>query len=91
MKNHNVSPLIPQVIDRLRGCTLFTKVNIHWGYNNIQIKGDKWKAAFLTPEGLFKPTVMFFWPHQLPGHFPNDDEHHLLNQGCSRMAISLYG
>jgi hypothetical protein len=22
--------------------------------------GDEWKAAFLTPEGLFKPTVMFF-------------------------------
>ncbi len=61
MKNRNVSPLIPQVIDRLRGCTLFTKVDVRWGYNNIRIKeGDEWKAAFLTPEGLFKPTVMFF-------------------------------
>ena len=40
---------------------MFTKVNIHWWYNNIQIKeGDEWKAAFLTPEGLFEPTVMFF-------------------------------
>jgi len=40
---------------------LFTKVNIRWGYNNIRIKpGDKWKVAFLTPEGLFKPTIMFF-------------------------------
>ncbi len=28
MKNRNVSPLIPQVIDRLQGCTLFTKVDI---------------------------------------------------------------
>src|SRR6266478_3031800 len=37
----NVSPLIPQVIDRLRGCTLFTKVDVRWGYNNIRIKeGD---------------------------------------------------
>ncbi len=61
MKNRNVSPLIPQVIDRLRGCTLFTKVDVRWGYNNIHIKeGDEWKAAFLTPEGLFEPTVMFF-------------------------------
>jgi len=33
--NQNVSPLIPQVIDRLRGCTLFTKVDVRWGYNNI--------------------------------------------------------
>ena len=60
-KNQNVSPLIPQTIDRLSECTLFTKFDIRWGYNNIRIKeGDEWKAAFLTPEGLFEPTVMFF-------------------------------
>jgi len=60
-KNRNVSPLIPQVVDRLTGCTLFTKFDIRWGYNNIRIKeGDEWKAAFLTPEGLFEPLVMFF-------------------------------
>ena len=23
-------------------------------------EGDKWKAAFMMPEGLFKPTIMFF-------------------------------
>jgi Reverse transcriptase (RNA-dependent DNA polymerase) len=41
--------------------TVFTKFNVRWGYNNIQIKeGDKWKATFLTPEGLFKHIVMFF-------------------------------
>jgi hypothetical protein len=34
---------------------------VHWGYNNVQIKkGDKWKAAFKTNKGLFKPTMMFF-------------------------------
>jgi len=49
------------VVNQLLECTLFTKFDICWGYNNIQIKeGDKWKAAFLTPEGLFKPLVMFF-------------------------------
>ena len=60
-KNRNISPLIPQVIDCLNGCTKFTIVDIHWGYNNIWIKeGDKGKATFLTHEGLFEPTVMFF-------------------------------
>ena len=34
-KNRNVSPLIPQVIDHLSGCTKFTVVDVHWGYNNI--------------------------------------------------------
>ena len=43
------------------GCILFTKFDVCWGYNNIQIKeGDKYKAAFLTTEGLFEPLVMFF-------------------------------
>ena len=35
--------------------------NIQWGYNNIRIKeGDEWKTVFITPYGLYKPTVMFF-------------------------------
>ncbi len=69
MCNCNISPLISQVIDRLRGCTLFTKVNVCWGYNNIQIKGDKWKATFLTPKGLFEPMVMFFRLTNSPATF----------------------
>ena len=40
-KNQNISPLIPQVIDRLAGCTLFTKFDIRWGYNTIRIKGNE--------------------------------------------------
>ena len=69
-RNRNVSLLIPSVVDRLAGCTLFTKFDIQWGYNNIRIKpGDEWKAAFLTPEGLFKPTVMFFSLTNSPATF----------------------
>lgn len=34
--------------------------NNYQSYNNIQIKEkDKWKAAFMTSERLFKLTVMF--------------------------------
>ncbi len=69
-RNRNVSPLIPQMIDRLSGCTLFMKFDIRWGYNNIRIKqGDEPKAAFLTPEGLFEPTVMFFRLTNSPATF----------------------
>ena len=69
-KNKNVSPLINQIIDCLSGCTLFTMVDICWGYNNIQIKPrDEWKAAFLTPEGLFEPMVMFFGMTNSPAMF----------------------
>ena len=65
-----MSPLISQIIDCLQGCTLFTKFDVQWGYNNICIKeGDEWKAAFLTPQGLFEPTVMFFGLTNSPAMF----------------------
>src|ERR1700755_2638598 len=54
-------PLISELIHDLAGKKLFSKFDVRWGYNNIRIKkGDEWKAAFKTSEGLFKPTVMFF-------------------------------
>jgi hypothetical protein len=63
-------PLIPELIDRLNSCSLYTKFNIRWGYNNIRIKrGDEWKAVFITNEGLFEPTVMFFGLTNSPATF----------------------
>jgi Reverse transcriptase (RNA-dependent DNA polymerase) len=54
-------PLILELIDCLSGHSLYTKLDICWGCNNIQIKeGDEWKVAFITNEGLFEPTIMFF-------------------------------
>jgi len=70
IKNKYPLPLIPQLVDQLRGCSLYTKFNIRWGYNNICIKnGDEWKAAFMTNEGLFEPTVMFFGLMNSPATF----------------------
>ena len=40
---------------------MFTKMDLHWEYNNVQIKkGDKWKVAFMCYHSLFEPLVMFF-------------------------------
>jgi len=48
-------------LDKFKNAKYFTKLDIRWGYNNIQIKeGDEWKAAFKTKLGLFEPTIMFF-------------------------------
>jgi len=70
IKNKYPLPLIPQLVDRLRGCSLYTKFDIRWGYNNVCIKeGDEWKAAFMTNEGLFEPTVMFFGLTNSPATF----------------------
>jgi Reverse transcriptase (RNA-dependent DNA polymerase) len=70
IRNTYPLPLIPELIDRLSGCSLYTKFDIRWGYNNIRIKdGDEWKAAFITNEGLFEPTVMFFGLTNSPATF----------------------
>ena len=61
VKNAYPLPLILDIMDRLKGAKYFTKFDVWWGYNNIQIrKGDKWKAAFKTNQGLYEPTAMFF-------------------------------
>ena len=70
VKNAYPLPLISGLMDKIQGAKYFTKLNVHWGYNNIQIKdGDQWKAAFKTNKGLFEPTVMFFGMCNSPATF----------------------
>jgi hypothetical protein len=70
IKNCYPLPLIPQLVDCLRGATLFTRFDVEWGYNKVLIKPqDRWKAAFITNEGLYEPTVMFFRLTNSPATF----------------------
>ncbi len=70
VKNQYPLPLIPELIDRLRNATLFMKLNIHWGYNNVRIKeGDQEKGAFKMNLGLYEPCVMFFGLTNSPSTF----------------------
>ena len=63
-------PLIQELIDKVRGAKYFTKLDIQWEYNNVRIKeGDKWKTAFQTNKGLFKPLIMYFGMYNLPATF----------------------
>ena len=70
IKNKMPLPLIGEVIDKLKEAKYFNKLNFIWGYNNMQIKkGDKWKVAFLTNKGSFKPQIMYFRLCNSPGTF----------------------
>ena len=49
IKNRYPLPLISELIDQLAGAKYYSKMDVWWGYNNIQIKeGDEWKATFRT-------------------------------------------
>ena len=70
VKNKYPLPLISKLINKLQGAQYFTKLNVHWGFNTVQMKdGDKWKAAFWTNRGLYKPLVMFFGLTNSPATF----------------------
>ena len=85
IKNSYPLLLILELIDKLKGTKIFTKLDIWWGYNNVRIKeGDKWKAAFIMNKGLFEPLVMFFGLTNSPATFQTMINHlfrHLIAQG----------
>src|SRR3979490_1765570 len=61
IKNRYPLPLIPELINHLRGAKSFTKLDVRWGHNNVRTEG----AAVLiarsgTNRGLSGPLVMFF-------------------------------
>ena len=70
VKNHYPLLLITELVDRLQKAKYFTKLDVWWGYNNVQLKdGDKWKAAFRTNCRLFELLVMMFGLMNAPATF----------------------
>jgi len=70
IKNNYPLSLISDVVENIGMKKVFTKIDLRWDYNNVRIKeGDEWKAAFMTPEGSFEPTVMFFGLTNSPATF----------------------
>ena len=61
IKNQCPIPLISELITQLHGTIYFTKLDVCWGFNNVQICNRYgWKATFHTNHGLFEPQVTFF-------------------------------
>jgi hypothetical protein len=89
-KNRYLLPLIDDLIHRLKGVHYFTKLDMHWGYNNVCVReGDEWKAAFHMNRGLFKPLVMYFGLTNSPATFQtmmNEIFQDLITEGI----ISIY-
>jgi hypothetical protein len=69
-KNVYPLPRPDNLMSKLRGAKLFTKLDLCWGYNNVRVKeGDEWKTAFWTKYGLFETLVMPFGLSGAPGAF----------------------
>ena len=60
-KNNYSLSLILDIIENISTKKVFTKMDLRWEYNNIQIKKEnKWKVVFTIPKRLFEPTIIFF-------------------------------
>ena len=88
VKNTYPLPLVPDIINQISDskARYFTKLDVCWGYNNVQIKeGDEWKATFQMNQGLFESLVMFFSLTNSPATFQtmmNDIFKDLIDEGC---------
>ncbi|CUA74819.1 Transposon Tf2-7 polyprotein [Rhizoctonia solani] len=75
-KNSYPLPRHDDLLAKIQGAKIFTKLDLCWGYNNIRVKeGDKWKMAFRTKYSLFETKVMPFRLTNAPAafqHFMND-------------------
>jgi len=70
IKNRYPILRIANLIESLSKASIFTKIDLRWGYNNVCIReGDEWKMAFITRRGLFEATVMYFGFSNAPATF----------------------
>lgn len=52
-------PLQEDLFDKLKAAKIFSKLDLRMGFNDIRIKkGDKWKTAFRTKDGVFEYIVI---------------------------------
>jgi len=88
VKNHYPIPRIADLIESLSKVSIFTKIDLRWGYNNVHIKeGDEWKMAFITRRGLFEATVMYFGFSNAPATFQSIMNDILGNLICIRLVM----
>jgi len=60
-KNRHPLPLINELIDRLSGVKVYTKLDLKDVYYRIRIKkGDEWKIAFRTRYGFWEYVIISF-------------------------------
>ena len=70
VKNNYSIPLTGELMDKLKGCNHFTKLDLRLGYINVCIReGDEWKTTFTTGGWTYESTVMFFGQINTPMMF----------------------
>jgi len=58
VKNRYPIPRIANLIESLSKASIFTKIDLRWGYNNVRIKkGDEWKQCLSQDEASLRQLL----------------------------------
>lgn len=70
VKNRYLLPLMGEILDRVNGAKVFSKIDLKDAYYRIRIRpGDEWKTAFRTRYGHYEYLVMLFGLTNAPAAF----------------------